>query len=40
MHNQESVQENEKHKFLWGFEMQTDHLISVRQDLVIIKQKE
>ena len=27
MHNLESVRENENHIFLWGFEIQTDHLI-------------
>ena len=27
MHNQESIQENEMHKVLWDFEIQTDHLI-------------
>ena len=31
MHNSESVLENEMHKRLWGFEIQTDHLISTRQ---------
>ena len=36
MHNSESVQENETHELLWGFEIQTDHLISARRpDLVI-----
>ena len=35
MHNPESVLENETHKLLWGFKIQTDHLISARQpDLV------
>ena len=37
MHNLESVQENESHKLLWDFEIQTDHLISTRRpDLVIV----
>ena len=37
MHNPESVQENEMHKLLWDFEIQTNHLISARRpDLVII----
>ena len=37
MHNQESVLENNMHKILWDFEIQTDHLISVRRpDLVIV----
>ena len=32
--------ENETHKFLWDFEIQTDHLISARrQDLVIVNEK-
>ena len=30
MHNSESVQENERHKLLWGFGIQTDHLILAR----------
>ena len=37
MHHSESVQENETHKLLWDFEIQTDNLISARRpDLVII----
>ena len=40
MHNPESVLENETHKLLWDFEIQTDHLISTRRpDLVILKKK-
>ena len=40
MHNPESVLENETHKFLWDFEIQTDHLISVRRpDVIIINKK-
>ena len=40
MHKSESVRENEMHKVLWDFEIQTDHLISARQlDLVIINKK-
>ena len=31
MHNPKFVQENETHKILWGFEIQTDHLISTRR---------
>ena len=27
MHNPESVQENDTHKILWDFEIQSDHLI-------------
>ena len=35
MNNPESVLENETHKILWDFEIQTDHLISARpQNLV------
>ena len=38
LHNLESVLENETHKLLWDFELQTNHLISVRRpDLVIVK---
>ena len=40
MHNLESILENEMHKLLWDFEIQTDHLISARQpDLVIVNKK-
>ena len=32
-----SILENETHKILWNFEIQTDHLISARwQDLVVV----
>ena len=31
MHDPESVQENEMHKLLWDFDIQTDHLISARR---------
>ena len=30
MHNSASVQENDTHKLLWDFEIQTDHLISAK----------
>ena len=30
MHNPESTLENEMHKILWDFVIQTDHLISAR----------
>ena len=30
MQKQESVQENEAHKNLWDFEIETDHLIPAR----------
>ena len=40
IHNPESVLQNETHKLLWDFEIQTDHLISTsRPDLVIINKK-
>ena len=40
MHNPESVLENETHKLLWDFEIQTDQLISDRRsDLVIVNKK-
>ena len=40
MHNPEPVLENDSHKLLWDFDIQTDHLISTRRpDLVIIKKK-
>ena len=41
MHNPESAVENEMHKFLWGFEIQTDHLIPAkRPDQVNTKKEE
>ena len=40
MHNPALVLENDTHKLLWDFDVQTDHLISVRRpDLIIINQK-
>ena len=37
MHKPESILENEMHKFLWDFEIQTDFLILARRpDLVIV----
>ena len=40
MHKSEFVLENETHKILLDFEIQTDHLISVEgSDLVIVKKK-
>ena len=40
MHNPEPVLENDSHKLLWNFNIQTDHLISARRpDLIIIKKK-
>ena len=41
MHNPEPVLENDLHKLLWDFNIQTDHLILARRpDLIIIKKKE
>ena len=40
MHNQIPVLENDLHKLLWDFNIQTDHLIPARRpDLIIIKKK-
>ena len=40
MHNPAPVQENDTHKLLWDFDIQTDHLISTgRPDLKIINKK-
>ena len=40
MHNTASVLENETHKLLWDFDIQTDHLISARRpDLIIIRRR-
>ena len=40
MHNPASVLENDTHKVLWDFDIQTDHLISAtRPDLIIINKK-
>ena len=40
MHNPEPVLENDTHKLLWDFDIQTDHLISTRRpDLIIINKK-
>ena len=41
MHYLESILENEMHKVLWDFEIQTDPLITASQpDLVIVNKKE
>ena len=41
IHNPESVIENDTHKLLWDFDIQTDHLISARRpDFIIINKKE
>ena len=40
MHNPASVLDNDTHKLLWDFGIQTDHLISARRpDLIIINNK-
>ena len=40
MHNPAPVLENDSHKLLWGFNIQTDHLIPARRpDLIIINNK-
>ena len=40
MQNPAPVQENDTHKLLWDFDIQTDHLISARRpDLIIINRK-
>ena len=40
MHKPAPVLENDSHKFLWDFDMQTDHLILARRwDLIIINKK-
>ena len=40
MHKLESIQENNMHKILWDFEVQTDHLIPARRpDVVWINKK-
>ena len=40
MHNPASVLENDTHQLQWDFDIQTDHLISVRRsDLIIIYKK-
>ena len=40
MHNPAPVLENDTHKLLWDFDIQTDHLISARRpDLIIINNK-
>ena len=40
MHNPAPVLENDTHKLLWDFDIQTDHLISARRPgLIIINKK-
>ena len=41
MHESETVLENERHKILWNFKIQTDHLTPARRPgLVVINKKE
>ena len=40
MQNPESVLENETYKLLWDFEIQMDHLISVRRPYLVIVKKD
>ena len=40
MHNPASILENDTHKLLWNFNIQTDHLTPARSpDLIIINNK-
>ena len=40
MHNPAAVLENDTHKFLWDFDIQTNHLISARRpDLIVTNKK-
>ena len=40
MHNPAPVQENDTHKILWYFDIQTNYVISARRpDIIIIKKK-
>ena len=40
-HQPDTVVENDNHKILWDFDVQTDHLIEARQpDLIIINKEE
>ena len=40
MHNLATVLENDTHKHLWDFDIQTDHIIPARiPDLIIINKK-
>ena len=40
MHNSAPFLENNRHKLLWDFDINTDHLISARRpDLIIINKK-
>ena len=39
MHNPATVLKNDTHKLQWGFDIQTDHLISARRPDLIINYK-
>ena len=40
MYNPAPVLENDTHKLLWDFEIQTDHIISARRpDLIVINKR-
>ena len=39
MHNPAPALENDSHKLLWDFDIQTDHLIPARRPDLIIKKK-
>ena len=39
MHNPASVLENDTHKLLWDFDIQTDHLILARRPSIIFTKK-
>ena len=39
MHNPTSVLENDTHKLIWDFDIQTDHLISARRPNLILINK-
>ena len=39
MHNLEFILQNMRHKILWNFEIQTDHLISARRPVLVIINK-
>ena len=40
MHNAAAVLENDTHKLLWDFDIQTDHLMAARRaDLIVIDKK-
>ena len=40
MHESDNVLENETHKFLWDFEVLTDHLSSARRSNLMISHTE